>query len=199
MVDVLFVCTGNLCRSPSAALFLRQQLGGAGSEVTVHSAGTVEVGVGTPRALLVEGRALGIDLADHLPRMIDPDMIRAADLVVSLTRQHLRETVIAVPSSFPRTFTLREIVRRGVHTGPRGAAEDLGAWLTRLHDGRRRTDLMGASPDDDIVDPLGGTPDDYRQMLTDVLGLTETLRNLAWPIATLPAAGSGGEAGAGVE
>jgi hypothetical protein len=36
-------------------------------------------------------------------------------------------------------------------------------------------------------------------MLTDVLGLTETLRNLAWPIATLPAAGSGGEAGAGVE
>jgi protein-tyrosine phosphatase len=199
MVDVLFVCTGNLCRSPSAALFLRQQLGGAGSEVTVHSAGTVEVGVGTPRALLVEGRALGIDLADHLPRMIDPDMIQAADLVVSLTRQHLRETVIAVPSSFPRTFTLREIVRRGVHTGPRGAAEDLGAWLTRLHDGRRRTDLMGASPDDDIVDPLGGTPDDYRQMLTDVLGLTETLRNLAWPIATLPAAGSGGEAGAGVE
>jgi protein-tyrosine phosphatase len=199
MVDVLFVCTGNLCRSPSAALFLRQQLGGAGSEVTVHSAGTVEVGVGTPRALLVEGRALGIDLADHLPRMIDPDMIQAADLVVSLTRQHLRETVIAVPSSFPRTFTLREIVRRGVHTGPRGAAEDLGAWLTRLHDGRRRTDLMGASPDDDIVDPLGGTPDDYRQMLTDVLGLTETLRNLAWPIATLPAAGSGGESGAGVE
>ena len=74
----------------------------------------------------------------------------------------------------------------------RGAAEDLGVWLTRLHDGRRHTDLMGESPDDDIVDPMGGTPDDYRQMLTDVSGLTETLRNLAWPTATLRAAGSGG-------
>jgi protein-tyrosine phosphatase len=192
MVDVLFVCTGNLCRSPSAALFLRQQLGDAESEVTVHSAGTVGAGAGTPRALLLEGRAFGIDLADHLPRMVDADMIRAADLVVGLTRQHLRETVIAVPSSFPRTFTLREIVRRGVHTGPRGAAEDLGAWLTRLHDGRRRTDLAGESADDDIWDPMGGTRDDYRQMLTDVSGLTETLRNLAWPMATPPAAGSGG-------
>jgi protein-tyrosine phosphatase len=200
MVDVLFVCKGNICRSPSAALFLCQHLGGAGSGVTVHSAGTVEVGVGAPpRALLSEGRALGIDLADHVPRMIDPSMIQAADLVVGLTRRHLRETVIAVPSSFPRTFTLREIVRRGIHTGPRGATEDLGAWLTRLHDGRRRTDLMGESPEDDIVDPLGGTPHDYRQMLTDVSKLTKTLRNLAWPIATLPAAGSSSEADSGIE
>ena len=126
-------------------------------------------------------------------------MIRAADLVVTLTRQHLRETVTAVPSSFPKTFTLREIVRRGVLAGPRGAAEDLGVWLTRLHEGRRHTDLMGESPDDDIVDPMGGTPDNYRQMLTEVLGLTEILRNLAWSTATLHAAGSGGPADAGVE
>jgi protein-tyrosine phosphatase len=194
MVDVLFVCTGNLCRSPSAALFLRQQLGDAASGVTVHSAGTVRAGARIPRALLLEGRDLGIDLADHLPRKVDPDMIRSADLVVGLTRQHLRETVIAVPSSFPRTFTLREIVRRGVHTGPRGAAEDLDTWLTRLHDGRRRNDLAGERPDDDIMDPMGGTRQDYRQMLTDVSGLTETLRNLAWPMATPPAAGSGGAA-----
>jgi protein-tyrosine phosphatase len=199
MVDVLFVCTGNLCRSPSAALFLRRQLGGTGFEVMVHSAGTVEVGVGTPPALLLQGRALGIDLAGHVPRMIDPSMIRAADLVVSLTRQNLRETVIAAPSSWPRTFTLREIVRRGVRTGPRGPAEDLGAWLTRLHDGRRHTDLMGESPEDDIMDPMGGTADDYRRMLTDVLGLTEALCNLAWPITTLPAAGSDDAAGAGVD
>jgi protein-tyrosine phosphatase len=199
MVDVLFVCTSNVCRSPAAALFLRQQLGDAASEVTVHSAGTVAAGVGTPRALLLEGRALGIDFVDHLPRVVDPDMIRAADLVVSLTRRHLRETVTAVPTSFPKTFTLREIVRRGAHTGQRGAAESLGVWLSRLHDGRRHTDLMGESPDDDIVDPMGGTPDDYRQMLTDVSGLTGTLRNLAWPTTTLRSAGSGGALDAGLE
>ena len=46
---------------------------------------------------------------------------------------------------------------------------------------------MGQSPDDDVMDPMGGTPDDYRRMLTDVAALTGTLRNLAWP--KLPAAG----------
>ena len=61
--------------------------------------------------------------------------------------------------------------------------EDLDAWLTRLHDGRRRNDLAGERPDDDVMDPMGGTRQDYRQMLTDVSGLTETLRNLAWPVA----------------
>ena len=141
-----------------------------------------------------EARAFGIDLAAHVPRTVDAAMIQAADLVVGLTREHVRETVVAVPSSFPRTFTLREINRRGLHTGARGAAEDLGAWLARLHDGRLHADLMGESPDDDVIDPMGGAPDDYRRMLTEVAALTRTLRNLAWPIATLPAEGYGGAA-----
>ena len=193
MAEVLFVCTGNRCRSPSAALLLRQQLGDVGTEdVRVLSAGTVGADVGPPRPLVQEGRAFGIDLAAHVPRMVDPDMILAADLVVGLTREHVRHTVLAVPSSFPRTFTVREIVRRGLHTGPRGAAEDLGAWLARLHDGRFLTDHMGASPDDDIIDPLGGRRDDYRRMLTEVSALTQTLRHLAWPSAKPPAAGYGG-------
>jgi protein-tyrosine phosphatase len=188
MDDVLFVCTGNLCRSPSAALLLRQRLRDAGgAEVTVHSAGTVGADVGPPRPLVEEGRAFGIDLAAHVPRTVDPTMIQAADLVVGLTREHVRETVVAVPSSFPRTFTLREITRRGSHAGARGAADDLGAWLGRLHDGRLRADLMGDEPDDDVTDPMGGTLDDYRRMLADVAALTRTLCNLAWPIATLAA------------
>ena len=182
VTDVLFVCTGNRCRSPSAALLLRRQLGETGSEVTVHSAGTVEVDVGPPRRLVLEGRALGIGLAVHVPHTVDSEMIRGADLVIGLAREHLRATVVAVPSSFPRTFTLREIVRRGLEAGPRGQEEDLGAWLARLHDARLRVDLMGESPDDDITDPMGGTRDDYRQMLTDVTALTVTLRDLAWPV-----------------
>jgi protein-tyrosine phosphatase len=195
MADVLFVCTGNLCRSPAAALLLLRQLGDAGrAEVTVHSAGTVGADVGPPRPLVEEGHAFGIDLAAHVPRTVDPGMIQGADLVVGLTREHVRETVVLVPPSFPRTFTLREIIRRGLHMGPRDPGEDLGTWLTRLHDGRLRTDLMGQSPDDDVIDPMGGTPDDYRRMLTEVAALTRDLRNLAWPIATLPAAGCGGTA-----
>ena len=58
MADVLFVCTGNLCRSPSAALLLRQRLLDAGTAgVTVHSAGTVGADVRPPRPLVQEGYA----------------------------------------------------------------------------------------------------------------------------------------------
>ena len=94
-------------------------------------------------------------------------------------------------ASFPKTFTSREFVRRGARTGPRGAAEDFGAWLTRLHDGERRADLMGYVAGRRHLDPLGGTWEDYRQMLTDVAAFTGPCRNLGWPTATLPAAGSG--------
>ncbi len=109
---------------------------------------------------------------------------------MGLARQHVRETVVAVPASFPKTFTLREIVRRGLHTGPRGAAEDLGSWLAALHKGRRRANLAGQSPDDDVRDPMGGTREDYRRMLVDVATLTKTLRDLGWPpTAELPLSG----------
>jgi protein-tyrosine phosphatase len=195
MAEVLFVCTGNRCRSPSAALLLRQRLGDVGrDDVRVFSAGTVGADLGPPRPLVQESRAFGIDLGTHVPRMVDPAMIHAADLVVGLTRGHVRQTVLAVPASFPRTFTLWEIVRRGLHAGPRGAAEDLGTWLARLHEGRLPTDLLGASADDGVMDPLGGRRDDYRRMLAEVSALTQTLRDLAWPCAKPPAAGHGGAA-----
>jgi protein-tyrosine-phosphatase len=54
-------------------------------------------------------------------------------------------------------------------------------WLARLHDGRRHADLIGDSRVDDIVDPMGGSGDDYRRMLKDVSALIESLGQLAWP------------------
>jgi protein-tyrosine phosphatase len=184
---VLFVCTGNLCRSPSAALLLRHQLGEAlAAGVTVLSAGTLEAEVGPPALLVEEGDRLGIALESHVPRLVDPRMIEDSDLVVGLTREHVREVVVAVPASFPKTFTLREIARRGLAVGPRGSTEDLAGWLAKLHAGRQRADLLGDSPTDDIADPMGGTAADYRQMLNEVSELTLTLRGLVWPIPETP-------------
>ena len=106
MADVLFVCTGNVCRSPSAALLLRQQLGDeAGAEVTVHSAGTVGADVGPPSPLVEGGpRDFGIDLGGHVPRIVDPGMIEAADLVVGLTREHVRGDGGRGPELVPEDF-----------------------------------------------------------------------------------------------
>ncbi len=155
--------------------------------MTVSSAGTLDVEVGPPAPLVEEGYRFGIDLASHVARKIDPSMIEEADLVVGLAREHVREVVLSVPPSFHSSFTLRGIVRRGLEVGPRGEEETLAGWLDRLHEGRQRPDLVGDSPVDDIADPMGGTWDDYRQMLEEVAGLIRTLRSIAWPSSEKPA------------
>jgi protein-tyrosine phosphatase len=190
VAQVLFVCTGNLCRSPSAALLLRRRLAEGGTaEVTVSSAGTLDAEVGPPAILVEEGHRFGIDLGPHVARKFDPAMIVEADLVVGLAREHVREVVVAVPDSFPKTFTLREIVRRGLEAGPRGPTEDLAGWLDRLQAGRQRRDLVGDSPSDDIADPIGGTAADYCEMLSEVSALILTLRGLVWPSPETPLLG----------
>src|ERR1700722_20691075 len=92
--DVLFVCTGNLCRSPSAALLLQQELASADTTgVTVHSAGVSGTSVGPPAKLLQEAGQYGLNLGDHVPRQLDGGMLTAADLIVAMSRAHLREIV----------------------------------------------------------------------------------------------------------
>jgi protein-tyrosine phosphatase len=185
--DVLFVCTGNLCRSPSAALLLRQQLAGVGTiDVTVHSAGVAGTSMGPPEALVRVARSFELNLKDHVPRKLESGMVAGADLVIGMTREHVREIVLANRDAFSRTFTLREIVRRGHDQGQRNSGEKLHEWLARVHHGRRHIDLVGDSSDDDIADPMGGSSDDYRRMFKDVSSLTEQLRDLAWPPSTHP-------------
>jgi protein-tyrosine phosphatase len=185
--DVLFVCTGNLCRSPSAELLLRQELAHSGtSGITVHSAGVSGTSMDPPERLVQEARKFGLDLGDHVPRRFDRGLLEKADLVVGMARQHVREIVLASPDSFGRTFTLREIVRRGQAQGQRAEGQSLQEWLAMLHDGRRHSDLVGDSREDDIADPIGGPSDGYRRMLTDVSTLTQSLCHLAWPTSTQP-------------
>src|SRR5580692_9550685 len=154
MITVLFVCAGNLCRSPSAELLLSQRISEVGpSDVIVESAGTLGTTQKVPAELQHEGASYGLDLSAHTPRRVDAETIVRADLVIGMERSHLREIVLADPPSFTKTFTLREIVRRGVENGPRSEGQTLADWLAQLGDGRRHAELLGTSPLDDIPDP----------------------------------------------
>ena len=134
-----------------------------------------------PAELEREGAAFGLDLSDHKPRRLDLEMIARAEMVVGMERAHLREVVLADPHSFGKTFTLREMVRRGGERGPRRRHQPLADWLEQLGDGRRHIDLLGDTPLDDIPDPMGGTSEEYRTMLMELATLTRTLHSLAWP------------------
>jgi arsenate-mycothiol transferase len=81
--SVLFVCVRNGGKSQMAAALMRKAAGG---RVVVHSAGT-EPGARI-NALSAEALAeVGVDIAGEVPKPVDPELLRAVDLVVTLGRE----------------------------------------------------------------------------------------------------------------
>jgi len=88
---VLFVCTGNTCRSPMAEAMLRELAETSGcSGLEVSSAG-IGAWDGTPAS---EGAYLvlleqGLDLSAHRARLLTREMVERADLILTMARSHL--------------------------------------------------------------------------------------------------------------
>lgn len=181
-MHVLFVCTGNLCRSPAAEGLFAQLLAERGPEgVTVSSVGIRGSLRPPPTALLDESVAFGLDLSEHESHQLHPGDIARSDLIIGMARDHVREVLVGDASAFTKTYTLREIVRRGRAKGPRYPGEPLFEWLLRLGAGRRTMDLVGEAPQDDTPDPMGGEPEDFRLMLEEIAASTKFLHSLMWP------------------
>jgi hypothetical protein len=98
-----------------------------------------------------------------------------------MERLHVRDAVVADSSIWPRSFTLKEAVRRGEAVGPRRVGEALVTWIARVHEGRRTQDLLGASLDDDIADPAGGTRVEHEETADEIADLVARFVDLAWP------------------
>jgi protein-tyrosine phosphatase len=153
-VDVLVVCTGNLCRSP----IIETLLAAAVPSLTVRSAGTgaAEGRPWDPLAVEVLAEA-GHDVSGEARRLRAAD-IRAATLVLTAAGLHRGRVVQLDPSAEARCFTLLEASRllrlapAGPGIGPAGLAEHLAAAL-RAHP---------LEQDDDLPDPIGGTIEDFR-------------------------------------
>jgi protein-tyrosine phosphatase len=161
---------------------LRQRLSEVGpDDVTVESFGTMGTSMPVPKILLKEGAQFGLDLSSHVSRRMDTGTIIRADMVIGMAREHIREVILADPPSMAKTFSLRELVRLGRQVGPREHGRSLAEWLGDVGAGRRHVDLIGESPLDDIPDPLGGTPEDFRNLLMELATMTRALHDLVWP------------------
>jgi protein-tyrosine-phosphatase len=88
---VLFVCQGNLCRSPFAAAVLKGLLSRSDSvSLESRSAGLLQAGRTPPKEAVRAARAFGVDLAAHRSRSISPELLREATLIMVMTQEQKR-------------------------------------------------------------------------------------------------------------
>ena len=90
MRKVLLVCTGNICRSPLAAVLMQRVLAERSVEgIDVSSAGTgAWDGAPASEGAYLVGLEQGLDLSGHRARLLTRDLVGQADLVLTMARHH---------------------------------------------------------------------------------------------------------------
>ncbi len=131
MKTLLFVCTGNTCRSPMAEGIARKILANA-VDWRVVSAGTGAVNGQPPSFNAVKAmRLAGLDISGHRSQMVNARLVEEATLILGLTRSHVDNLLYLYPQASEKTFTLGQF------------------------------DAQLRAAEQDVVDPIGGSLEEY--------------------------------------
>lgn len=175
MLSVLFVCTGNLCRSPTAeAAFgaLVRDL-----PVDVSSAGILDLGKrASPPELIEVAARHGLDLGDHTSRYLGELDVSGFDLVIGMALEHVATAVVDHGSPQERTFTLLEItdlLHRNGEVGGADPMERAAITIEKVHLSRPSGGTTGI--DIDLPDPLGQGADAYARSVETISKLCRQL------------------------
>src|SRR5687767_2871934 len=108
MKTILFVCTGNICRSPMAEGLFRHAVKGRG-EYRVFSAGVGAVDGQPPSVNAVKAcKELNIDISRQRSRMLTSELVNQADYIFGMTHGHVDAVMLLYPQAAEKTFLLRE-------------------------------------------------------------------------------------------
>ena len=157
---VLFVCTGNICRSPLAERLFRSRV----ADYPVIETASAGVAGLTGRAMDAPSaqalHELGVDPRGHVARRLSPQLVSEAALILTAETSHRSVVVQSDPLVFRHAFTLREFGRLGAGLGPLSDAptppsrEALAARVLEVAGQRGWADPIPEGADD-IADPYG--------------------------------------------
>ncbi len=180
MFKIVFVCTGNRCRSPFAAARLTEL---APDWVEVTSAGTLESeGLVPPKEMLRAAAGAGVDLRDHRAQPLTPTGVEGVDLVIGMALDHVAAAVIEAGAPPEKTFVLPELVELlgRLPPAPEAPSED---WARAVVAEAHALRFPEQSPLA-VADPMGGRPKVYRRAVTELSSLCEGLARGLWGYRT---------------
>jgi len=115
MKSILFVCTGNICRSPMAMGLLRERLHEEGleGEYRVHSAGVWGLKSQPPSTYSRQMMAQrGIDISDHRSHDLTPEDVEEADLILTMERGQAEAIRLEFPQHAHKVYLLSQMIGR---------------------------------------------------------------------------------------
>ena len=163
MKTILFVCTGNVCRSPMAEGLFRHAMRGR-SDYRVVSAGVGAIDGQPPSAHAVRAlKELQIDISRQRSQMLTGELVHKADYIFGMTHGHVDAITLLYPQAADKTFVLREF------------------------------DDTLDSFEKDIADPIGGSYEVYLNVRDQIeQGIVTMLNFLEQSEAATAAAAKGG-------
>ncbi|WP_120003296.1 low molecular weight phosphatase family protein [Nesterenkonia muleiensis] len=180
MIEILTVCTGNVCRSALAAVVLRGRLADLGARVSSAGSGALVGDPLTPQTaqIALAAGARQDDVEAHRARYLAEGIAAQADLLLAMTRDHRSAAVELSPALLRRAFTAREFARlaEGMTDADIAQAAVGPDPQRRLRAALRvlanRRGIVGPAEDpawDDVIDPYRQSDEVYQQQARQLL------------------------------